>query len=360
MVPAHQAAPWVARSQSHIVVTINYRLSIMGFPNAAGVEDQNLGLLDQRAALEWVRDNIQHFGGDPSKILLWGFSAGAQSIDFHNYAYWEDPIAHAHFAQSGSVLAFGSGQAEDHTKFTYVARQLGCDYAINAADELECMQHLDYHDIINFIGRHTGEPRLRFGPITDEKVVFADYKERYALGKVTQAPMIYSSCSNDGSTLAGYDANHPENGPNQAMVDITTKRIMCGAAESSKLREEYSMTTYRYQYAGDWPNQNPLEWMGAYHSSDLVMLFGTHEHGTGLSSTPLETETSLRMQDFLLAFMNDPHNGPKELGWPAFEPMAIGGGTMIRFGANGKAVQNVSGSNVEGVCSGQGQYKPFP
>ena len=54
-----ELAGWVSRTQSHIVVTINYRMNILGFPNAFGVEDQNLGLLDMRVALEWVRDNIR-------------------------------------------------------------------------------------------------------------------------------------------------------------------------------------------------------------------------------------------------------------------------------------------------------------
>lgn len=332
----------------------------MGFPDAAGLQEQNLGLLDQRAALEWVRDNIGYFGGDASRILVWGFSAGAQSVDFHNYAYWEDPIAHAHFAQSGSCLAFGSGHESDHSKFTFVAKHVGCDHPNDPTKELECMQKVPYKEIINFIGRHSGEPRLRFGPVTDERIVFKDYPARYELGKVTQAPILYSSCSNDGASLARYDADHPEHGPSQGSVNGVTQRIMCGAAESSRLRQEHGLTTYRYQYAGSWPNQNPLDWMGAYHSSDLVMFFGTHENGAGPLSTALEVETSEIMQDFLLSFMRDPENGPPAMGWPAYDPKADDGGTMLRFGADRKAVQKVSGTNVEGVCSGEGTYDPFP
>ena len=46
------------------LTSFSYRVNIFGFPNAAGLDDQNLGILDQRAALEWVRDNIEAFGGD--------------------------------------------------------------------------------------------------------------------------------------------------------------------------------------------------------------------------------------------------------------------------------------------------------
>jgi acetylcholinesterase len=64
---------WIQRSQEHIVVGINYRVNIFGFPNSAALPltEQNLGLLDQRAALEWVRSNIAAFGGDPSRITIW-------------------------------------------------------------------------------------------------------------------------------------------------------------------------------------------------------------------------------------------------------------------------------------------------
>lgn len=70
LVPGQLPPKWISLSQSHIVVTINYRMNILGFPNAAGLYDQNLGLLDQRKSLEWVRDNIRYFGGDPSRIMI--------------------------------------------------------------------------------------------------------------------------------------------------------------------------------------------------------------------------------------------------------------------------------------------------
>lgn len=74
-VPYQMPPAWVERSQRHIVVTINYRVNIFGFPNAAALEEQNLGILDQRLALEWVYANIEAFGGDPDRITMWGQSA---------------------------------------------------------------------------------------------------------------------------------------------------------------------------------------------------------------------------------------------------------------------------------------------
>src|SRR6478609_2261090 len=65
-----------------VVVSINYRLGVLGFLCLPGVSDGNLGLLDQVAALRFVRDNIAAFGGDPDNVTVVGQSAGASSIAF--------------------------------------------------------------------------------------------------------------------------------------------------------------------------------------------------------------------------------------------------------------------------------------
>ena len=63
-----------------VVVTVNYRLGVLGFLHLAGEVPANLGLLDQVAALRWVRANIAAFGGDPARVTVAGQSAGAHSI----------------------------------------------------------------------------------------------------------------------------------------------------------------------------------------------------------------------------------------------------------------------------------------
>ncbi|MBF9318122.1 carboxylesterase family protein [Mycobacteroides chelonae] len=63
-----------------VVVAANYRLGVLGYLRAEGVSAGNLGLLDQVLALEWVRDNVHHFGGDPERVTLAGESAGGHSV----------------------------------------------------------------------------------------------------------------------------------------------------------------------------------------------------------------------------------------------------------------------------------------
>ncbi|MGW4485993.1 carboxylesterase family protein [Amycolatopsis sp. NPDC004368] len=72
-----------------VVVTLNYRLGVLGFLALDGLAPPNLGIADQLAALEWVRDNVAAFGGDPARVTLAGQSAGAQST----LTLWSAPRA---------------------------------------------------------------------------------------------------------------------------------------------------------------------------------------------------------------------------------------------------------------------------
>jgi len=70
----------LVRETGVIVVSISYRLGVLGYLRAPGISVGNLGLLDQIAALEWVHDNIAAFGGNPAEVTVAGQSAGAQSV----------------------------------------------------------------------------------------------------------------------------------------------------------------------------------------------------------------------------------------------------------------------------------------
>ncbi len=134
-VPYQQPTPWVQRSQRHIFVAANYRVNIAGFPWAAGLEDQNVGLLDARAALEWVYANIPAFGGDSSRITLWGHSAGGVAVDMLAHAYPSNPLAAGLIMQSGTAMVNVSHPDPNYRDFTFVAKNLGCDFPNAPLDE---------------------------------------------------------------------------------------------------------------------------------------------------------------------------------------------------------------------------------
>lgn len=169
-IPTQLPANWVHRSQSHIVVTINYRVNIFGYPNAKGLNGStNFAIQDQRMAVEWVAENIANFGGDPSKVTLWGQSAGAGLTDMYLFAWPKDPIIRASVSSSGVAIGRTTNQDFAGTNFTFVARSLGCNFS-DPALELQCMRRVPMPRIENFIGQYqdnsslvnTSQPAIAF------------------------------------------------------------------------------------------------------------------------------------------------------------------------------------------------------
>jgi carboxylesterase type B len=73
-----------------IGVSLNYRLSAFGFLQGKEALDAgltNIGFRDQRQALRWINENIAAFGGDPTKVTIWGESSGAESMSAQTLAY---------------------------------------------------------------------------------------------------------------------------------------------------------------------------------------------------------------------------------------------------------------------------------
>lgn len=359
-IPGQLPPAWVNRTQDHIVVTINYRVNIFGFPNARGGDNANVAILDQRMALEWVYENIAAFGGDPDSIMLWGQSAGSQSVDYHNYAFWDNPISKSSFSQSGTALKSLPSLDYSQSNFTFVAKNLGCDFPDDPAAELECAQQVPMAEILYWLNSYKDKPSVSFVPIADEVLLFSDYAARAAAGKISPNPAIFSDCVNNDASLSAFPTSDPAGGLNQTkVVSGTLSGWVCPTANTSIIRAAANLTTYRYQYAGNFSSQEPYQWLGGYHAGDLVMNFGTYSYGCTNCTTnhpEVEKATSEAMQDYILAFMKDPVKGPPAMGWLPYTY----GGNVLRFGADNIAVQNASGYDIDGPCYGNGTYNSFP
>ncbi|WP_219620962.1 carboxylesterase/lipase family protein [Bacillus sp. V3-13] len=113
-----------------VCVTINYRVGVDGFLYL-GDGNANLGLLDQVAALEWVRDNIAAFGGDPGNVTIFGESAGAMSVGTLLSMPRADGLFRRAIAQSGAahqVISAATAQQIGQ----YLARKLGVEASLEA------------------------------------------------------------------------------------------------------------------------------------------------------------------------------------------------------------------------------------
>ena len=89
-----------------VIVSINYRLGLLGFMSLATDNlTGNMGLLDQVLALRWVKENIEAFSGDPNKVTIWGESAGSWSVTYHMISPLSKDLFTQVIGQSGTVLA---------------------------------------------------------------------------------------------------------------------------------------------------------------------------------------------------------------------------------------------------------------
>ncbi|ETN47079.1 uncharacterized protein HMPREF1541_01269 [Cyphellophora europaea CBS 101466] len=349
-VPYQIPTQWVQRTQDHIVVSFNYRLNIFGYPNAAGINPtaQNVGLLDQRLAVEWVRDNIAEFGGDASRMVLWGQSAGSTAVVNFVYSYAEDPIISGFIADSG--VPQDAPSAPPASNFTFVASNLGCG-DLSPSAELACMRKLPAADLENFLANYSNtqtQPALRFWPIPDNVTMPYNFTDRALKGKLPSIPGIIGSNAQDGVPFAPYNPS----GPNATTAENARLSVFfCPVTYQIHLRQQAGLDTFSYFYGGNFSNIAPKPWLGAYHSGELPLIFGTHPDFRG-PSTAFEYETSHAMQDAWVAFAAGGAKGLESTGWKTYT--ALGDNSVRNFGnaTTGEAVGDVALGWSEQRCQG--------
>lgn len=161
-----------------------------------------------------------------------------------------------------------------------------------------------------------------------------------------EKPAIIGNNAQDGVPFVTYTPTGPTN--QTLVLEADLSKFFCPATETIRLRQETGRLTHRYYYAGNFTNVSPKPWMGAYHSSELTMLMGTHPDFRG-PSTALEYATSHAFQDAYVAFASDPTNGLASQNWTTYTQ--IGAGNVREFGA-GVAAQDISVGSLEALCDG--------
>ncbi|KAI0354803.1 carotenoid ester lipase precursor [Trametes cingulata] len=191
-----------------IYVSMNYRVSAFGFLASKEVKDAgvgNLGLQDQRLALQWIQKYISAFGGDPTKVTIWGESAGAISVALHMLTNGGNPagLFRGAFMQSGSPIPVGDithGQPD----YDALVAQTGCT---GAADTLKCLRQVPYDKLKKAVDASPGifapqSLRLTWLPRVDGKFL-ADAPQRLVQqGVVANVPFVTGDCDDEGTLFS--------------------------------------------------------------------------------------------------------------------------------------------------------------
>lgn len=248
--------------QGVVLVTLNYRLGLLGFfahpavTAAAKSRDAigNYGLMDQIAALKWVRDNIAAFGGNPANVTVFGESAGGSSI-IHLLT---NPGVKGLFAkaivESGGGLQRSLDLRTSEANGVQAASRLG----LGAKATLAELKARPASDWVKAQGPLQGLEGLAFGPFIDGRFVAEAPVNAFRGGRALDVPLLIGANSNEASVLTALGV------PATALATAVGPRL----AELQALYGEGTATTeFNRQAMGDIAFVAPARWIAAQTSA---------------------------------------------------------------------------------------------
>ncbi|KAH8900638.1 carboxylesterase type B [Thozetella sp. PMI_491] len=192
----------VSAGKPIVAASINYRLNGFGFLDSEAIRKAgvaNLGLQDQRLALHWVQENIHAFGGDRSKVTIWGQSAGAMSAGQQLLAYGgrDDGLFRAAIADSGGPLS-GQPPTESQSLATWnsILNLTGCTGAVDA---LACLRSVSTANYTNAVNQTNG----RYAPVYDGVFLQAPNTVQIKAGQFVKVPLLIGSNVDEGTGFVG-------------------------------------------------------------------------------------------------------------------------------------------------------------
>ncbi|MFC5722212.1 carboxylesterase/lipase family protein [Streptomyces gamaensis] len=341
----------LARDGELVVVTLNYRLGMEGFAHIEGAPD-NRGLLDQVAALEWVRENIAAFGGDPGNVTVFGESSGAGSVA----ALLAMPRAAGLFRRAVAQSAPGPYLSPELARDvgTALAAGLGLPATVEGLSAVEprrltgagdglTMKMLQHEDRWGAYA-HTAMP---FAPVVDGDVLPETPWTALARGAARDVELLAGHNRDEcrlffvpTGILAGIDDEkaaaalrafapgpdgerayrqaYPAAGPDLLFERVWSDWLF--RMPSLHLAEAHAAGGGRaYLYELTWPAPAQGGALGACHGLDVPLVFGTFASDTGRlllgpEPSPEAEELSARFRTSWAAFAatGDP-------GWPAYD-----------------------------------------
>jgi para-nitrobenzyl esterase len=309
----------LAEETGTIIVAPNYRLGPLGFlaHEAFRTDDPsyptagNYGFLDQRLALQWVRDHIADFGGDPTRITVAGQSAGGLSVSLHLVAPDSWGLFDRAIMQGGFASYRWRTRADGATQGEAFATQLGCT---DPATVLPCLRGKTRNEILGALPTGTEQfaedARTHWSPVVDGFVIPDQPRTLFEVGAFSQVPVIIGSNRDEGWTfvnrsfpdtatgpyemseeeyvsavsrefgadasaiLAAYPPSDYGNKPKEALSKLVDDaEYACGASRLARLIGRHQVTVYLYSLHYSIAN---LMSGRAFHGLDINMVFGNN------------------------------------------------------------------------------------
>ncbi|KAE8139819.1 Alpha/Beta hydrolase protein [Aspergillus pseudotamarii] len=198
----------VKMGKPFIAVSADYRMSFWGFMASQDILDAgvaNLGLKDQRIAMQWINENIEAFGGDPAKVTIWGESAGGGNVGYHATAYGgrDDGLFRGIIAESGADGSHMKNLTEPQQIYDTIVSAVECDGSL---DKLACLRTVPFDKLNATITKISGS----FYPIVDGDIIPDLPSVLLDAGKFTKTPILLGTNADEATMFAGTGANTDE------------------------------------------------------------------------------------------------------------------------------------------------------
>jgi para-nitrobenzyl esterase len=348
-----------AERQGVVLISIQYRLGPLGFNAHPALADEgeplgNQGLRDQRLALEWVRDNVARFGGDPDNVTIFGESAGSADVCYHVVSPLSRGLFHRAISQSGgcTIRSTGAEAAAATAGEGMVAygEALGCPAG---ADQLACLRDASVEDILGSAMQPdpgSGEVAMatwRFGAVIDGEGGFLPDAPRalFDAGDVAQVPYLLGANHDEGTTftwrseaitteeayLADLEARFGDAAADVAALypasdfgdsynaararAVGDSGLVCGTHDTARRAAAAGLSVFMYDFEYPWALLPTILLAG--HAAEISHVFGTPYLPTPDAASALLGD---RMNAYWAAFARsgDPNFDDAPLAWPAF------------------------------------------
>jgi para-nitrobenzyl esterase len=337
-----------------VVVTVNHRLNLFGYLYLPGFPDSgNAGMLDLVLALQWVRDNVAAFGGDPGCVTLLGQSGGGAKIATLMAMPAAAGLFHRAATMSGQqVTASGPLHAAGRTRELLSRLNIPAEHAAELAKlPVAELQRAHAATVDPYIGRGS----CYMGPVLDERSLTRHPFYPDAPAQSAHIPMMIGNTHDETRSLigrgdpktfdVGWDAlparleaelrvdisgalvvaEYRRLYPNYSPADVffaatTAGRSWRGALIELEARARQGSPAYTYQL--DWPSPEDGGKWGAFHTLDIPLMFGTLDaDGARTGTGEGARRVSDTMQRALLAFARS--GDPNHADTPRWEPYTL-------------------------------------